>query len=323
MTPQQYIIQRLKSLDFPNDSRGKFESPGELSDFIYKAVMNKKFRKYSVGSEYQKHIYSAIELNVKNNEPIKLALPFGSYKLWRLEESPEADWAELFTLMYYTDWLKVIAHHYKPGVRFDFCADDIVLAMMNNLPEEDIVTYKKTFRELLKFIKSHLPVNLIFTLSPISERYDSHQTFLDELKEKMGELQRRGITKTPLTDERKATMDLNVKLTAEQTADPHWYDRVRLIHDSYMEASKRRSYYRTPDKLLVATNKFSETNIAVGTTKTSIAKFWTGVGVLKKTANGYIEVVLSPSQLNSTKFEWHEISISGLNGRNFSQLRII
>lgn len=33
------------------------------ADFIFKVVMNKKFRKYSVTPEYQEHIKEAIKMN--------------------------------------------------------------------------------------------------------------------------------------------------------------------------------------------------------------------------------------------------------------------
>ncbi|MDO8451848.1 MAG: hypothetical protein Q7S76_03185, partial [bacterium] len=88
--------------------------------------MSKKYRKYAVNPEYIQHIRSAIESSVQRGDPIKLTLVFGGYKLWRLEEAPEVDWAELFSLMYYARWLLPIARVYEPGVWFDFYSDDVI-----------------------------------------------------------------------------------------------------------------------------------------------------------------------------------------------------
>src|SRR6185369_4703465 len=104
MQPQEYIVQRLNDLQTASFS----PENEDLIDFICKSILSKKFRKYSINPEYIDHIRSAVTLNVKNKEPIKFTLVFGGYKLWRLEESPEADWAELFSLIYYVNWIKPI-----------------------------------------------------------------------------------------------------------------------------------------------------------------------------------------------------------------------
>jgi len=58
-----------------------------------------------------------------------------------LPESPEVDWAEVFSLIYYTKWVKQILAIYKPGVWFDFYSDDVILEIMDNVPKEDTERY--------------------------------------------------------------------------------------------------------------------------------------------------------------------------------------
>ena len=137
MSPEEYILKRLQDIKAIETKPEK-----SLADSIYKAIISKKFRKYSLSPQGQNHIRSAMEINIKKVEPIKIAIPFGSYKLWRLPESPEPDWAELFSMIYYAYWLKPITDAYKPGVWFDFCADDAILELMNNIPQEDTEKYK-------------------------------------------------------------------------------------------------------------------------------------------------------------------------------------
>jgi len=183
METKEYLLQRLISL--------KNKSPAvpvsqKVTDYIYHCLMFKKFRKYSVTSEYQKHINSAVESCVSSNEPIKISFVFGGYKLWRLEEAPEADWAELFSLIYLTNWLKPITDVYPPGVWFDFFSDDAILETMNNVPKAHTGRYIESFSKLLEFIKRYVPENLSFTLNRVGDQYVTYEEFQKDLDRSVG-----------------------------------------------------------------------------------------------------------------------------------------
>jgi len=47
---------------------------------------------------------NAIRLSIKENKPITILEMFGGNKLWRFEEAPEIDWAELFSLTYFMQY---------------------------------------------------------------------------------------------------------------------------------------------------------------------------------------------------------------------------
>jgi len=322
MTPQEYILEKLGDLKTAG-MPAKFESEKDLVDFIFKTVMSKKFRKYSVTPEYHEHIKSAIETNVKNKEPIKFCFTFGAYKLWRLEETPETDWAELFTLIYYANWLKPVAEIYNPGVWFDFFTDDAIVESINNIPKQETEKYHRSLEEVIKFIQRFILPNLKFTINRVGDQYASMQDFKSDLDDKVKKMASELPNGLPILKEKdKQTIEMNVKLKPGQDRDPFWREKVKLLHDAYFLITKKRPYYRRPDKITVGTNPFPG-SITVGTTKTSIAKFWVGVGALKKEKEKFMEYVLSPSQLEKTKFEWEKISIEGLTGKNFNRIRII
>jgi len=313
MTVKEYIEKRLAGI-----KDEKIKQDKQLANFIYDRILSKKFRKFSISPEAISKIRGAIELNIKNNEPIKIAIPFGSYKLWRLEESPEPDWAELFSMIYYAYWLKPITDAYKPGVWFDFCGDDAILKLMNNIPEKDTEKYKVVFRELIKFIQPYLPENFKYTFSPVGERYNSKEEFLADLNQKIDELKKKG--EIALTEQDIEMMRLNVKLKDGEEID---FQKNRLLHDAYMTVSKRRPHHKKPDKILISATPFGDrTSIPIGTTKTSVVKFQTGVGVLKRVGDSFIEYIYSPSQLDKAKFEWQNIQIDGLSGQNFNRIRV-
>lgn len=320
MQPAEFIIEELEKLKTNPvvATNGK-----DLADIIYTLLLSKKFRKYSVNPEYLEHISSAIKTSVSNNEPIKLTLVFGGYKLWRLEESPEVDWAELFSLIYYTKWLKPIAAVYKPGVWFDFYSDDVILEIMDNVPKRDTEKYIESFKQLLEFIKPYIPANLKFTLNRVGEQYATYDDFNQDLEQSIAKIKNALGNKLPtLTPDQSATVELNVKLNPHQEDDLQWKERVFLTHEGYANISKRRPYYRTSDKIMIITRPIKD-SIAVGTTKKSVIKFWIGAGVLEKLNDNYIENIFSPNQLASNKTSKADIFIKGLEGKNFKQIRIL
>lgn len=322
MTAQEYIQTKLDDLKQPTGIE-KPTNNEQLVEAIFKAFTSKKFRKYSLGQEHADHIKSSIALNIKNKEPIKATLVFGGYKLWRLEETPEVDWAELFSLIYYTNWMKPVCELYESGVWFDFFSDDVIVAKMNNVSPDDTKAYQESFKKLLTFIKPYQPSNLNMTLNRVGDQYDSYEDFekdLDEqIKAKAASLEGGLLV---LDDVAKATLDLNVRTTPEQEADPQWREKVQLMHDGYAQVTGRRPYYRQPDKLNIMTTPFNGM-LSVGTTKDSIMKFWIGAGILKPKESSFRQIIMSPNQLKQADFDIEDVDIKNLDGKNFGKIRIV
>ncbi len=321
MKAQEFIEKKLEKLRSTEKTEVSFNSDKDLTDYIFKKLMSKKFRKFSVNLEYIPQIHGVIENSIKNNLPIKLIFPFGAYKLWRLEETPEADWAELFTLMYYVKWLKPILEVYKPGILFDFSSDDVIVERINNIPKKDTEDYAKSLNMIFDFLKNYLPKNIKFSLTPVSSHYTTEE-FEETLKEKISEMENQLGGLPVLNDHTRGMVELNVRLKPGQDKDPLWREKVELLHQAYYTLPKRRAYNNTKEKIKVFCIKMDNC-IPVGTTKTSVAKFWPGVGVLKKKDDEFIEYVLSPSQLEKSEFIFEDISIEGLVGKNFNKIRII
>lgn len=316
MTAQEFIESRLNELKPAKKTIPK----EELADFIFKTLMSKKFRKFSVAPSYISHIHKAIESNVKNNLPIKLVLPFGGYKLWRLEETPEADWAELFALMYFAKWIKPITDVYEPGVIFDFSSDEIIVERMNNIPTSDTESYAKTFNMVTKFLKNYLPSNIKFSVTPVRSHYTPEE-FEKDLKEQTLVFEKKFGGLPQLDKRRRNMVELNVRLKPEQEEDEFWREKTELMHQAYMAVPKRRAHNRAEDAIRVFPTKIEDC-IPIGSTKTSVAKFWPAAGALKKTEEGYAEYVLSPSQIETTKFKKEDITIPGLDSKNFKKIKI-
>ncbi|MDR2063825.1 MAG: hypothetical protein LBQ02_03505 [Candidatus Nomurabacteria bacterium] len=339
MKAQEYILAKLSELKKPLSLA---TVPAEdLEREIVRYILSKKFRKYSIAESVRNRIESAVHECVTAGKPIQAVTIFGGYKLWRLDESPETDWAELFTLMYYIKWLKPICEIYKPGVWLDFFSDDVIVPIINNIPVQDLEKYRASFNELLSFLKQYQPKNLSITLTRVGDQYKNHDEFLADLTAQKKELELSldgGLPKldgepdpTKSTGEAyhgaptsrtKDTIDLNVKATPKQKQDQFWREKVLLTHDAYMLVKGRRPYYQVPDKFDFLTGRL-EGRLVLGSTKNSTMKFWIGVGVLLKNGETYQPTVLSPNQLSRSEFDIEEVQIDGLAGKNFSKIRLI
>jgi hypothetical protein len=317
MTPKEHIEQQLEKL---KEFKPREIAKENLTDEIFRILMSKKFRKYFAKPELIEHIKNAIKLNIEKNQPINLVFPHGAYKLWRLEEAPLPDWAELFSAMYYTKWLKQICEIYKPGVWFEFFVDDIILPKIDNIPLETVNMYILEYQKVLDFLKKYQPKNFKMTITRFEDQYSSRDSFEKSLNESIKKF---SLTNPVFTERQLQMVELNSKPTKEQLSDPNWREKICLIHDAYMVIKRALGYYFRPEKIPIFNQPLpSGMFLAVGTTKTSIAKFWVGIGILKQVENSFMEYILSPNQIKSTKLTEEKISIDGLDSKNFKRIKI-
>jgi hypothetical protein len=315
---QLYLSDQLQSLQKPaNINLGS----QDLSSFIYQALTTTKYRRHSISPEYQDHIKKVIATSISKNQPIPLVWVFGCYKLWRLPESPYVDWAELFFLIHKVSWLKPILAAYKPGIWFDFFADGIVVPLLNHIPESDMTIYQDSFRNLLSTFKKYIPHNLIFTLHTLEELYGSKKEFQKEFKINYDAVIKQDKTDPYIvSDQQKSVINMNVKSDKELSENE--LHQSQLIFEAFVLSSKRRPYYRTPDKIFL--DSFPIKNcLPIGATRTSSVRFWISKGVLEKRQNSFIETVLSFKQIQKSQFSNYPIDLPDFNNPNYKSISIL
>lgn len=320
MSPQAYILEQLELLKTPET----IEQKESLIETCYARVTSKKFRKYALAAGGDQLIKAAIRTRIEKNESITFGFPFGAYKLWRLHEAPEVDWAELFTLLYFARWLAPLCALHKPGIHFVFCGQELLAEKLNNLSPEETNRYKESFNTLLRFLSACLPPNMHIELMPLRSIYEK-ETFNTRLEE---EAQNNFPNLESLTiPEREAkTILMNVRVTPEQERDALWIKKIYALHESFFMPgffSNAEKFTRKEDVICVFPTPIGGNCVATGTTKSSIAKFWVGVGALKKSTDSFTPVVLSPQQLEAATAHDKPMSSLELPGKNFDSIRII
>lgn len=321
MIAQEYVELKLEELKTPS-GRELIEEESKLATEIYSALTTKKFRKFSMSEELKTHVSESIELNIKNNEPINITFLHGAYKLWRLDESPEVDWAELFALMRYINWVKPVCEMYEPGVLIDFFIDDYIVPMLNNVEMDEVEKYIDSYQELLDFLANYKPKNLKMTINTVGSRFESQEAFKASVFKNLKEIESQQQKKLPeLTQQIEAMIELNARPTEEQLADPNWKKKIWNLHNAYSITKAEPGYHKNrPEKILAFTSSLPMA-IGVGTTNKAVMKFWVGSGVLRKDGDDFDQDILSPKQLETVKYEWEGIDL-GIPGKNFSRIRI-
>lgn len=320
MTAQEYILAELQKLTQPAPFVGAGDMPVE--DAILAKVMSKKFRKLKADDAAMATAKHAIQYAVKHKQPVKVGLLFGGNKLWRFDEAPEIDWAELFSLMYYLQWMKTIASVYEPGAHFDYYSQDISVEALNNIPRADTDRYQETFKAMVAWIKSYMPERVQVTYRRHADDVD-RTTYLQEIEAAKKVVRARNNGGLPqLSEAQKAATTLNVKVRSGQSNDPEWREKVELEHQAIFETPSLKPCLS--DQTIIPTCPTIYPGlIATGSTKKSYAKFWAGIGALERAGNSFSQLVLTPRQLDSVDFVWENVDISGLSGKNFSKIRVI
>jgi len=331
MSAASFLESRLKSCSWgtSNLDDEKLRSLG-LSGYIYSKVTSKKFRKWAIDEASEKQIKKAIDLSVERAQPIKFTYPFGGYKLWRFLSSPEVDWAEFFAIAYYRDYLLPIAAVYGPGVNFCFSSDDIIIERMDNISSKETNDYFDSFSRLLSTFRQFFPDNLKMEIKRVADLYENREEFERDLKVNIGEQLDSWGDMDPKRKERMIrTSALNINFNGVSNwssfTEEERLEKMRMgvvLHDAYGKVPRRVAFVRGEDKVVVFTTVIPNA-VAIGTTKNSITKFWTGRGFLERKENSFSERVVSFDQWNKVKALPHETESSDLIPlKNFSTVDV-
>lgn len=331
MNIQTYLKERLqRSTHYElTDADQQILDKEGIEAYIFKKITSKKFRKWSLDDASQKQIKNAIHLKVSQNKPLHCMFPFGGYKLWSLPTAPFVDWAEFFTIAYYCHWIAPILSVYKYGVTFTFSSDDLVVEKLDNIPKENTDAYFNSFVSLLQAFNNYFPSNFQMEIKRVADLY-TQDAFEKELVGHIETMKKAYEHPDPIRHKQMlATSALNIQwkgvtdLSTISEADKQKKIAMGpIIHDAYGKLVKRRAFVRSEENIVVFTTPIPNA-IAIGTTKTSVTKFWTGFGVLEQRGEAFADRILSPEQLQQvTKITREEISIDLIDLPNFQKIHV-
>lgn len=333
MSPLDYMHSELRDCAqyaLTDDDKALLDKQG-IEYFVYAKLTSKKFRKWAVDESSELQAKHALHLNVAANKPLQFRYPFGGYKLWRMPSSPEVDWAEFFSIAYYARYLAPIAAAYEPGIEFLFASDDVIIERMDNVPSKDTDAYFASFKKLLAQFPPHFPANFKMDIVQIGELYDGKEAMEQELTTNIERFEQEYATAINPVKKQKmlTTSALNICWDGAKNLT-HLSDEEKqavigmgpVYHDAYCALSKRREFNRGEDKIVIFTTVIPNA-IAIGTTKASVAKFWTGFGILETRDGHFTPRILSPAQLQKREGQHCELVPAHAFGlANFTDIRV-
>jgi hypothetical protein len=274
--------------------------------FLYAQLTAKKYRKYSVEPATQERIRKAIRIATERREPVKLVHPMGGYKFWKLPTTPEADWAEFFQLSYVLQYLSGVAAGYAPGVQFTYYMHTLLPQAHDNLTAQEVERYVESFHRLLEAFSPHLPGNVSLKVLRDADLYSRDEYLALLAEESRGMEQRFPALPEPLREELLRWSRENIKWGGAQDwtrlTDAEREERIRrgaiyeLTGLAKMERANR--FIMAEDKVLVFGKPRKGTGtLGIGSTRSSIAKYWMGIGVLEYRDGAFYDVILTPSQM--------------------------
>ena len=327
MTAQEHLKNRLRSAwkyELTEEDQKALQIEG-IEKYIFRKLKSKKFRKTKMDDDSIERVKEAIAINVSRSEPIKFTFPFGGYKIWRVPSFPEVDWAEFMTIAHVLEYIAPILQAYKPGVDIAFSSDDVIIELLDNYPRADLDSYVSSFEKLIAAFQVHFPTNLNLQLERVANLY-SDQEYQQELEQNYDDFRKEGLTEERIQKDFKYS-EFNFKLDGKvdhTKTDKQELDELKLDlmywSQAYLKLSKRRAFVRGDDKVVLFCTPISNA-IDIGSTKVSMTKFWTGVGVLEHMDGKYYERILSPKQFDSVSGQGQVVEVeSSISMENFGRI---
>jgi len=332
MTAQEYLENRIKNCTkyALTEKDRQYIKNESIEEYILRVLTRKKFRKWKLDDDVRQAMKEVISKNVKESTPIQLVFPFGGYKLWRIPSAPEVDWAEFFVIAHCLEYISPILPAYKAGVMFYYSSDDIIVEKMDNIPTVDTDRYFNSFKILLKNFQKYFPKNLGMDIKRIADFYPNKNKFLQELDEMVKKTEEvfKTMDKSKIREKVKSSK-LNFQFDGAEDLTGLSEEGKRnkinfgpILHDAYCKMTDRRLFIRGGDRIVIFTTQIPNA-ITIGTTKSSIAKFWTGFGVLEEKGDSFSDRILSPRQLEQSKKQEYRLGKMDLISlQNFKEIRV-
>lgn len=332
-TVQSYLENRLKTCSQYQltEADNQLIAQKGVGYYIFKRLTSKKFRKWALPENST--ILQLVEKTVTKQTPLKVVYPFGGYKLWSLSTAPEVDWAEFFSISYVSQYLAPILAVHQPGIDFYWTSDEVIIERMNNVSPDQTNRTTQTWQVLLEAFSKYFPNNFKMNFVRIRDLYDPvefekelaelvedekklHETYDDETRQQLYRISAFNIKWDGVEPWHKLPeneRDQKIKQGA-------------ILHNAYIDLKKRVSLIKGEDNILLFTTLINiPTCIPIGTTKSSITKFWTGTGVLAPKKDTFKAVIVSPQQLKAithNQQDFEEVLVSLLNLENFKKILV-
>lgn len=272
--------------------------------FIRAQILSSRYRKWAADRAAQERVDRAIDLAVDAQRPLRFVHTMGGYKLWRLPSSPEIDWAEFFNVAYLLQYLSGIAAGYPPGLEMTYYVYTLLPQRHDNLTAAEVGAYVESFTRLVDAFRPHLPPNLSLSIVRDVDLYspDEYFSLLDERIQFA-----RGRFPT-FSEEWRGELIAQARRNIKWNGAEDWSGlseaekEEKVLAGAITElagmAMKKQGEFIGAQGNVLLFVKPGRGNgfLGIGSTRSSVAKHWAGIGLLEYRKQAFHDVVLSPTQ---------------------------
>ncbi len=310
----------------------------EFVDQALSRLFLRRFRKYATTQGVKTFVHDRLVNIVLKSLPLRFVPSFGGYKHWWCPTYPKTDWAEVFNIKFLLEYLAPIFNSYTTNrVSIEYESEEVILAELNNISQDGLDEYTKSFREALSVFQSIIGGKVDLSLVLAREQYEemgfSKGKLLKRIEEMMPEYYARFDAYEEEDKKRRiAKVKSNYKLDGvkdctglSETEKYRLYRESRVLNEAFLDADYeiRGASFFDDESTIPLLFSFGlgpggESWPHIGSSSSSMVDFWAGMGILEKRDNGMIVPrIISRSQYEMIKNALRSVPVqSKMSGAN-------
>lgn len=328
---QEKVNSYLKNELFRKPSLRKNDKEKvDMSLQIQNLLLSGKYRKFPLTDDIRMMLRKKVNYILDNDKPFIFVPSFGGYKHAWTPSYPYTDWAELFNLICFIDYLSPLYDLTKKEIVVEYLSKDIIVPMMNNIPQECVDNYITSFKKLISLINKKQE-EIRFEFHSSHEDYEPNILFehmnknketvendfnnlgVEEKEKKLKKSENNycwnGVKNYEnITEDEKRKVIINSRITNE----------LFLKADNELRGGSSKGRLNAiPILFRKGVGACDEVCLNLCSCQSSTVAFWVGIGILEIRENKIIPRILSKLQFETLKDNLIKIPV------NIKELSII
>lgn len=290
---------------------------------VQNLLLSGKYRKFPITDEIRKMLKQSVNYILENNTPFIFVPSFGGYKHSWTPSYPYTDWAEIFNIKCFIDYLTPLHNITKRNIVVEYLSKDLIVPMMNNIPKEFVDIYISNFKKLISLINKKQN-EIKFELHSSHEDYEINMLF--ELMSQNQESIANKFSNLDLNEQ-----DMKLKKSENNYC---WngiknYENIsenerkkiiiesRIINETFLKVdselrggSTKGRKNAIPILFRKGTGACNEICLNICSCPSSTVAFWVGIGILEIRENKIIPRILSRLQYEALKDKLIKIPVN-------------
>lgn len=286
----------------------------DMATTVQKMLLSGKYQKFPITDEIRQMLKQHVNYILENNKPFIFVPSFGGYKHSWTPSYPCTDWAEIFNIKCFIDYLTPLYYLTEKEIKVEYLSKDLIVPIMNNIPKEYVDKYIKDFKKIIS-LANKKQKQIKFELHSSHEDYDIN-TLFELMKQNKEIIADRFKHLDPIEQDRKLKKSennycwngINNYENISENEKKNIIIESRIINETFLKVdselrggSSKGRINAIPILFRKGTGACDEICLNLCSCPSSTVAFWVGIGILEIRENKIIPRVLSKLQYNELK----------------------